>query len=138
MDLSVVVPIYNEEESIPELVSEVRDALQDTGLKYELICVDDGSSDKSLKVLTDLSKDDPTLKICELRRNFGQTAAMQAGFDAAVGRVVVSLDADLQNDPHDIPAMLAKLDEGFDMVAGWRAGRKDTFLNRRLPSIIAN
>ena len=138
MDLSVVVPIYNEEQSIPELVSEVRDALKDTGLLYELICVDDGSSDKSLQVLTALSKDDPHLRICELRRNFGQTAAMQAGFDAAVGRVVVSLDADLQNDPHDIPAMLAKLDEGFDMVAGWRAGRKDTFLNRRLPSIIAN
>ncbi len=138
MDLSIVVPIYNEEESIPELVSEVRDALTAADLSYELICVDDGSSDRSLEILTEISKDDPTLRICELRRNFGQTAAMQAGFDSAKGRIIVSLDADLQNDPKDIPAMVAKLDEGFDMVAGWRAGRKDTFLNRRLPSIIAN
>ncbi|MEX1362187.1 MAG: glycosyltransferase family 2 protein [Nannocystaceae bacterium] len=139
MDLSIVVPIYNEEESIPELVSEVRDALADTGLVYELICVDDGSSDKSLELLTAMSKEDPSLRICELRRNFGQTAAMQAGFDSAKGRVIVSLDADLQNDPRDIPKMLQLLDEGeYDMVAGWRAGRKDTFLNRRLPSIIAN
>lgn len=138
MDLSIVVPIYNEEESIPELISEVRDALKDTGLEYELICVDDGSTDGSVKLLTEISKDEPTLRVCELRRNFGQTAAMQAGFDASQGKVIVSLDADLQNDPRDIPAMLAKLDEGYDMVAGWRAGRKDTFLNRRLPSIIAN
>jgi len=138
MDLSIVVPIYNEEESIPELVSEVRDALKDTGLEYELICVDDGSTDGSVKLLTEISKEYPRLRVCELRRNFGQTAAMQAGFDASEGRVIVSLDADLQNDPRDIPAMLAKLDEGYDMVAGWRAGRKDTFLNRRLPSIIAN
>ncbi|MCH9683701.1 MAG: glycosyltransferase family 2 protein [Deltaproteobacteria bacterium] len=138
MDLSIVVPIYNEEESIPELVSEVRNALSEAGLTYELICVDDGSSDRSLEILTEMSADDPTLRVCELRRNFGQTAAMQAGFDSAVGRIIVSLDADLQNDPKDIPAMVTKLDEGFDMVAGWRAGRKDTFLNRRLPSIIAN
>lgn len=139
MDLSIVVPIYNEEESIPELVSEVRDALKDTGLEYELICVDDGSSDKSLQILTDLSKEDDTLRVCELRRNFGQTAAMQAGFDSAKGKVIVSLDADLQNDPRDIPKMLEKLHEGeYDMVAGWRADREDTFVNRRLPSIIAN
>ncbi len=138
MDLSVVVPIYNEEESIPELVAEVREALEGAELSYELICVDDGSSDGSVKLLTELSQDDPHLRVCELRRNFGQTAAMQAGFDSARGRIVVSLDADLQNDPRDIPSMVAKLEEGYDMVAGWRAGRKDTFLNRRLPSIIAN
>lgn len=138
MDLSIVVPIYNEEESIPELISEIRGALADTGLDYEVICVDDGSSDKSVELLRSISKEDPTLRVCELRRNFGQTAAMQAGFDSAVGKVIVSLDADLQNDPRDIPKMLEKLDEGYDMVAGWRAGRQDTFLNRRLPSIIAN
>lgn len=136
MDLSVVVPIYNEEESIPELLSEIRDAL--SGFEYEVICVDDGSSDKSVELLRTMSEQDPTLRICELRRNFGQTAAMQAGFDSAKGRVVVSLDADLQNDPRDIPKMLEKLDEGYDMVAGWRADREDTFVNRRLPSIIAN
>ncbi len=138
MDLSIVVPVYNEEESIPELVSEVRDALENTDLEFELICVDDGSSDKSLQLLRELSKEYPWLRVCEFRRNFGQTAAMQAGFDNAVGDYVVSLDADLQNDPKDIPAMLEKLEEGYDMVAGWRAGRKDTFINRRLPSIIAN
>lgn len=138
MDLSIVVPIYNEQESIPELVAEIREALADTGLDYELICVDDGSSDKSVEILTAISKEDPRVRVCELRRNFGQTAAMQAGFDAARGRTIVSLDADLQNDPRDIPRLLAKLDEGYDMVAGWRAGRKDTFVNRRLPSIIAN
>ena len=140
MDLSIVVPIYNEEESIPELVSEIRGAMADTGLEYEVICVDDGSSDGSVKLLSELSAEDPTLRICELRRNFGQTAATQAGFDSAVGKVIVSLDADLQNDPKDIPKMLEKLEEGdgYDMVAGWRADREDTFLNRRLPSIIAN
>ncbi len=138
MDLSIVVPIYNEQESIPELVAEIRDALADTGLDYELVCVDDGSSDRSVEILTAISKEDPRVRVCELRRNFGQTAAMQAGFDSARGRTIVSLDADLQNDPRDIPMLLAKLDEGYDMVAGWRAGRKDTFLNRRLPSIIAN
>jgi len=138
MDLSVVVPVYNEEESLPPLVAEVESALKDTGLTFELICVDDGSSDSSMKVLRELADKHPWMRVCELRRNFGQTAAMQAGFDAATGKTVVSLDADLQNDPHDIPAMIDKLDEGYDMVAGWRAGRKDTFLNRRLPSIIAN
>lgn len=138
MDLTIVVPVYNEEESLPELVSEVRSALADTSLEFELICVDDGSSDRSVAILRELSLEHPWLRVCELRRNFGQTAAMQAGFDNAVGDVIVTLDADLQNDPRDIPAMLEKLHEGYDMVAGWRAGRKDTFINRRLPSIIAN
>ena len=139
MDLSVVVPVYNEEESLPLLVEEVDKALSGTGLSFELICVDDGSKDRSVAVMAELTEKYDFLRVCELRRNFGQTAAMQAGFDAAVGDVIVSLDADLQNDPADIPKMLAKLEaENCDMVAGWRAGRKDTFLNRRLPSIIAN
>lgn len=138
MDLSIVVPIYNEEESIPSLLQEVRDALEPTGLTYELICIDDGSSDRSFELLREAAKLDPHVVVARFRRNFGQTAAMQAGFDAARGDVVVPMDADLQNDPRDIPKMLAKLDEGYDMVAGWRAGRKDTFINRRLPSMIAN
>lgn len=138
MDLSLVIPIYNEEESIPALVQEIHTALADSGLDYEILCVDDGSRDNSYEVLGNLAKSDPRLVIGQFRRNFGQTAAMQAGLDAASGRVVATMDADLQNDPRDIPRMVQKLDEGYDMVAGWRADRKDTFINRRLPSIIAN
>lgn len=138
MDLSLVIPIYNEEESIPKLLEEIHVALDDKGLSFEVVCVDDGSSDRSFEILQTAAQTDPTLVVVQFRRNFGQTAAMQAGFDHAIGDVVVTLDADLQNDPADIPAMLAKLGEGYDMVAGWRAGRKDTFINRRLPSIIAN
>lgn len=136
--LSIVVPIYNEAESVELLVREVHAALDPTGLDYELICVDDGSRDRSFELLAELAKNDPRLIVGTFRRNFGQTAAMQAGISAARGQVVVTLDADLQNDPADIPRMLAKLDEGFDLVAGWRADRKDTFINRRLPSILAN
>jgi glycosyltransferase involved in cell wall biosynthesis len=137
-ELSLVVPIYNEEESIPHLLREVHEALDPTGLDYELICIDDGSSDKSFEVLTRFSATDSRLVVGQFRRNFGQTAAMQAGMDASNGDIVVTMDADLQNDPRDIPAMVAKLHEGYDMVAGWRASRKDTFINRRLPSILAN
>lgn len=138
MDLSVVIPVFNEEESLPALVREVHDALGATGLDYEILCVDDGSTDRSFEVLRDIARDDPRLCVCRFRRNFGQTAAMQAGLDGARGRVIATLDADLQNDPRDIPAMLAKLDEGYDLVAGWRADRQDTFVNRRLPSMLAN
>jgi glycosyltransferase involved in cell wall biosynthesis len=138
MDVSVVVPIYNEEESIPSLVEEIRTVLLGAGIDYELICVDDGSRDGSFELLAKMAADDPRLRVAQFRRNFGQTAAMQAGLDAARGQVVITMDADLQNDPRDIPRLLAKLDEGYDLVAGWRADRKDTFINRRLPSIIAN
>ena len=138
MDLSLVIPIYNEEESIPNLIREVHEALDPTGISYEIVCVDDGSKDKSFAVLSEMAKTDTRIVVGTFRRNFGQTAAMQAGIDAACGDNIVTMDADLQNDPRDIPAMLAKLDEGYDMVAGWRASRKDTFINRRLPSIIAN
>lgn len=137
-DLSVVLPVFNEEESVFEAVREIHAALDPTGIDFEIVCVDDGSRDRSFEVLRGLSQDDSRLVVCRFRRNFGQTAAMQAGIDAARGAVIVTMDADLQNDPRDIPAMLAKLDEGFDMVAGWRHGRKDAFLNRRLPSIVAN
>ena len=138
MDLSIVIPVYNEEESIPLLLQEIRDAIVPTGMSYEVICVDDGSRDGSYPLLKELSAQDPALVVISFRRNFGQTAAMQAGLDQARGELVALMDADLQNDPADIPAMVAKLEEGYDLVAGWRADRKDTFINRRLPSILAN
>ena len=138
MDLSLVIPVYNECESISRLIAELHEVLGVTDLEYEIICIDDGSSDDSFAVLEEHARQDPRLVIGRLRRNFGQTAAMQAGFDAAQGDAVVTLDADLQNDPRDIPAMLGRLNEGYDLVAGWRADRQDTFVNRRLPSIIAN
>ncbi len=138
MDLSIIVPTYNEEESVPELLREIHAALDPTGLRFEVIMVDDGSRDRTLHVLTEHAKGDANLVVCALRRNFGQTAALQAGIDAATGKTVVMMDADLQNDPADIPAMLSKLDEGYDMVAGWRFGRQDAFINRKLPSFLAN
>jgi len=138
LDLSVVVPIYNEEESLPHLVSELHGALSRTGLRYELVMVDDGSADRSFSILEDMARSDSALHVVRFRRNFGQTAAMQAGLDVSRGAKVVTIDADLQNDPNDIPAMLARLDEGYDMVAGWRRNRQDAFVNRKLPSMIAN
>jgi glycosyltransferase involved in cell wall biosynthesis len=138
VDLSVVVPIYNEEDNIPILHARITEAFSITKLAYELILVDDGSSDNSYPALKLLAAKDQRVKVVRLRRNFGQTAAMAAGFDLASGRVVVPMDGDLQNDPLDIPLLLARIDEGFDVVSGWRKDRKDTFINRRLPSILAN
>ncbi|PKN16205.1 MAG: glycosyltransferase [Deltaproteobacteria bacterium HGW-Deltaproteobacteria-23] len=138
MDLSIVVPIYNEEESIALLYERVTAALANTALVYELLLVDDGSSDRSFLLLKDIAAQDQRVKVIRFRRNFGQTAAMAAGFDAASGRVVVPMDGDLQNDPTDIPKLLAKIDEGYDVVSGWRKDRQDTFINRKLPSMIAN
>jgi glycosyltransferase involved in cell wall biosynthesis len=113
-------------------------ALANTALVYELLLVDDGSSDRSFLLLKDIAAQDQRVKVIRFRRNFGQTAAMAAGFDAASGRVVVPMDGDLQNDPTDIPKLLAKIDEGYDVVSGWRKDRQDTFINRKLPSMIAN
>ncbi|KAF0218761.1 MAG: glycosyl transferase family [Geobacteraceae bacterium] len=138
MDLSIVVPIFNEEENIPALYGKVNAALAESGLAYELIMVDDGSLDGSFELLRDLARRDPQVKVIRFRRNFGQTAAMAAGFNAATGRVVVPMDGDLQNDPTDIPLLLAKIEEGYDVVSGWRRERRDTFVNRKLPSILAN
>jgi glycosyltransferase involved in cell wall biosynthesis len=138
VDLSIVVPIYNEEESINALYVKITEALVGSGIEYELILVDDGSSDHSYMLLKSIATEDSRLKVIRFRRNFGQTAAMAAGFDAATGRVVVPMDGDLQNDPTDIPRLLAKIDEGYDVVSGWRKDRKDTFVNRKLPSMIAN
>ncbi len=138
MELSIVVPIYNEEENIPHLHERVTAAMAGADIDYELILVDDGSSDGSFACLREIAERDPRVKVIRFRRNFGQTAAMAAGFGVARGRVVVPMDGDLQNDPADIPMLLAKIDEGYDVVSGWRKDRQDTFINRRLPSIIAN
>jgi len=136
--LSVVVPIYNEAESVETLVQAIADAIVPTQLNYEIICVDDGSKDGSTGVLTDLASRRSDLKAVILRRNYGQTAAMAAGFESAAGKVIITLDGDLQNDPVDIPMLLAKLDEGYDLVSGWRQNRQDAALTRLLPSKIAN
>lgn len=135
--VSIVVPIYNEVESIPKLLNGIYDSLETTGLNYELICVDDGSSDGSTELLRAEAQKRTYLKAIILRRNYGQTPAMAAGFNNATGEVVVTLDGDLQNDPADIPKLLDKLNEGYDVVSGWRYKRKDHW-SRVLPSKIAN
>ena len=138
MDISIVVPLLNEEENIPILYDELTQALQRTELEYEILFIDDGSSDSSLEILENLQHHDSRICVISLRKNFGQTAAMSAGFDMANGEVIVTLDADLQNDPADIPMLLEKIEEGADLVTGWRYNRKDPFLSRKLPSRIAN
>lgn len=138
MKISVVIPLLNEEENIPLLYKELHDVLGSGKDDYEMLFIDDGSKDKSLEILKELQSKDQHLVIVSFRRNFGQTAAMAAGFDYASGDVIVTMDADLQNDPRDIPLLLSKISEGHDVVTGWRYKRKDAFLNRRLPSIIAN
>jgi glycosyltransferase involved in cell wall biosynthesis len=138
VDLSVVVPVYNEVENLDALQGELLDALEPSGLNYEIIYVNDGSRDGSAARLTEFASQTDGVIFVNLRRNFGQTAALAAGIDYASGEVVVLMDADLQNDPADIQALLDKLDEGYDVVSGWRRSRKDRFLTRRLPSILAN
>jgi glycosyltransferase involved in cell wall biosynthesis len=139
MKLSLVVPVYNEEENLPLLFNAIHEALDALALTWELILVDDGSRDNSLVVLNELVVKDPQhVRVIVFRRNFGQTAAVAAGIDHASGDVVILLDADLQNDPADISMLLAKLDEGYDVVSGWRKDRQDTYLTRTLPSNAAN
>ncbi len=138
MDVSVVVPLLNEEKNIPILYDELTQTLQKIGLEYEILFIDDGSSDNSLQILEQLQLDDSRLCLISLRKNFGQTAAMTAGFDMANGDVIIAMDADLQNDPADIPILLAKINEGADLVTGWRYNRQDPFFSRKLPSKIAN
>lgn len=138
MDISIIVPIYNERESIGTLFAEIASTLDSLALDYEVIFVDDGSKDGSVQQLRSLAMREQCVKVVELRRNFGQTAALQAGLEYAKGDAIVTMDGDLQNDPADIPMMLAKLNEGYDLVHGWRQNRQDHWLNRRLPSKIAN
>ena len=138
MDISVIVPLLNEEKNVEVLYQELIDQLRELGQEFEIILVDDGSTDRTFEILSKIQKDDSRVKVISFRKNFGQTAALSAGFDHARGDIIVTLDADLQNDPRDIPKLLEKLNEGYDLVNGWRFDRKDTFLTRRLPSIIAN
>jgi glycosyltransferase involved in cell wall biosynthesis len=138
MDVTLVVPIFNESESIRLLHAELKKVLDETGRSYEIIAVDDGSQDNSFAILKELHQQDPHLRVIRFRRNFGQTAAFAAGFDFAQGDVVVTIDADLQNNPADIPLLLAEMDKGYDVVSGWRQKRKEPFLTRRLPSMVAN
>jgi len=138
MDLSVVVPVYNEEENVEPLIAEIETVMAALGKSYEIVVVDDGSKDATFANLRSISERLSQLKVVRLKRNFGQTAAMAAGLAHARGAVVILMDGDGQNDPADIPALLRKLDEGNDLVAGWRYNRQDPFLNRRLPSMIAN
>ncbi|MBE9138204.1 glycosyltransferase family 2 protein [Nodosilinea sp. LEGE 07088] len=138
IDISVVVPIYNEYDSLPALVEAVTAVLTPLGRPWELICIDDGSTDGSSDRLRELTQPYPQLRAVILRRNYGQTAAMAAGFDLARGPVVVTMDGDLQNDPVDIPHLIERLDEGYDLVSGWRKNRQDNTLTRLIPSKIAN
>jgi len=133
-----VLPVYNEVDSLPRLLDAIAAAMAPTGLSYEIVCTDDGSTDGSVELLKYLASDREDVTAIFLRRNYGQTAAMAAGFQHALGGVVVSLDADLQNDPADIPMLLAKLSEGYDLVSGWRKERQDAALTRLLPSRLAN
>ncbi len=140
--LSIVLPIYNEAESLPYLLDELVPALENIGQSFEIICIDDGSRDGSFEALKKLRAQDQRVRIVQFRRNFGQTAAFAAGFDRAQGEIVITMDADLQNDPTDIPKLLAKIDEGYDVVSGWRVERwKEgplSIVTRKLPSATAN
>jgi len=135
-ELSVVIPVFNEKDSLLNLHDEIVSAL--VNIDHEIIYVDDGSTDKSFSVLTDIRKKTPNVRVIRFRRNFGQTAALSAGFKYSRGKIIVPLDADGQNDPTDIPELIKKLDEGFDIVSGWRKNRQDNPLTRTLPSRIAN
>lgn len=136
--ISVTVPICNEAGNLPTLCERIRTTLEAVGRPWELILVNDGSSDGSDVLLDELAAVEPRFKVVHFRRNFGQTAAMMAGFDFAQGEIIIPIDGDLQNDPADIPKLLAKLDEGYDVCSGWRKDRKDNALKRNLPSIMAN
>jgi glycosyltransferase involved in cell wall biosynthesis len=138
MDLSIVIPLYNEEECVNALYASLKVVCDRLNLKYEIIFVDDGSTDDTYTKLSMLHDKDPAVKIVKFRKNYGQTAAMAAGFHAARGKNVVSMDGDLQNDPADIPRLLARLNEGYDVVCGWRKDRKDKLITRRIPSVMAN
>ncbi len=137
--LSLIVPVYNEEKNLPFLIEAIHKTLDPLPYSWEVVLVDDGSEDGSLQVLTELAENDSErLRVVSFRRNFGQTAAIAAGLDYARGEIIVLLDADMQNDPADIPMLLDKLSEGYDLVSGWRKKRRDTFLTRTLPSNLAN
>lgn len=137
MTISVVIPLYNEEENVQELYSRLKSVLEKLGTDYEILFIDDGSSDDTLKLLQDIQAGDSHVIVLSLRRNFGQTAAFAAGFDYSRGDIIITMDGDLQNDPNDIPKLIELMKDN-DLVSGWRKQRKDPFISRRLPSIMAN
>ena len=136
--LSILIPVFNEEENLSLLYEKLVTALKKLERPYEVIFVDDGSSDGTLEILLDLRERNPNVKVISFTRNFGQTAALSAGIDFSKGDILIPMDGDLQNDPEDILSLLQKIEEGYDVVSGWRKDRKDPFLTRRLPSVIAN
>jgi len=137
-EISIVVPIFNEAPNLTLLAEGLLEVMRPLARPFELIFIDDGSTDDSGQILRTMSAEIPELRVVVLRRNFGQSAAMTAGFDHARGEIIVSMDGDLQNDPHDIPSLIASLEEGYDLVSGWRKERHDPFFSKRLPSLIAN
>ncbi len=138
LDLSIVLPIYEEEESLPQLFARLFAVLDPLGKSYEIVAVNDGSADRSSDVLGEIARAHSQVRVVDFRRNYGQTAALMAGFDFARGEIIVTLDADLQNDPSDIPNLLTKLNEGYDVVSGWRANRQDAAIKRNFVSRVAN
>ncbi|MDW7759728.1 MAG: glycosyltransferase family 2 protein [Acidobacteriota bacterium] len=137
-DVSVVVPIYNEAENLSDLHREISEACRSINRRFEFLFIDDGSTDSSFAVLKDISASDPRMRVIRFRKNFGQTAAISAGFEHARGEIIITMDADLQNDPADFARLLEKIEAGFDVVSGWRQNRKDRWLTRRIPSMLAN
>jgi len=137
-DLSLVIPVFNEQENLDQLYKEITASCEKLNKSYEAIFIDDGSTDDSLNVLIRLQKRDPRICVIRLRKNFGQTAALSAGFDHSCGDIIITLDADLQNDPEDFGMLIDKMEEGYDLVSGWRKKRKDKLFTRRLPSMMAN
>ncbi|MFA6450303.1 MAG: glycosyltransferase family 2 protein [bacterium] len=137
IEISIIVPVFNEEGNLREFHRELSEVISGLGKKYEVVYIDDGSVDQSRNILKEIAKSDPRAKVILFTRNFGQTSAISAGFQLSTGRIIIPMDADLQNDPHDIPRFLEKIDEGFDVVSGWRRSRKDT-IAKKLPSRIAN
>ena len=138
IDLSIVIPVYNEEENVPHLFEQLDAVLSKLDISFEIVCIDDGSTDNTWDRLTECARKYKNTVLVRFRRNFGQTSAMSAGFHNSTGDIIITMDADLQNDPADIPLLLKKAAEGFDVVSGWRRNRKDTFINRKLPSMMAN
>ena len=138
MDLSIIIPLYNEEDSVTPLYDAIVKSVDRMGVNYEMLFVDDGSKDNTVPVASKLAAQDKRLRIIKFRRNYGQTPAMAAGIDNANGKILVTMDGDLQNDPDDIPMLVRKIDEGFDIVVGWRHNRQDKLITRKIPSKIAN
>lgn len=138
MKISIILPVLNEEGNLEEMNAEIVGVVGNMGIDYEIIYIDDGSTDRSFDILSELRDQNQNIKIIQFRRNFGQTAGLAAGFDHASGDVIVTMDSDRQNDPNDIPMLLEKINEGYDLVSGWRFDRQDAWLSRKLPSKIAN